>query len=168
MSDKEPLSGVVLDITEATLEFRGPRFFVALTLCLTRHLGLRFAFVAEKRLSTSLGYTLAFADAENIRHGSLSYDLSNLPCRTVLAGQAVNVPCNVAELYPGATSIASYCGLPLKSQTGEVMGILAVEDTKDFIAPERIERVLKAINPRVAAELELDRYRRGVQKVLTD
>lgn len=159
MTDHEWASKYLAEITKATCDYRGPKFFVALTLCLTHYLHLRFAFITEVRESRSLGYTIAFADGKNTRQ-NFSYDLTHLPCRTVLGGQSVNVPCNLAELFPGASDMMSYCGYPLKTQDGETFGLLAVEDDKAFPHPEGIALLLKYLASRVALELELDRLHR--------
>lgn len=161
MNERDWVAKQLFEITKATCDFRGPKFFVALTLCLTHYLNLRFAFITEHRDSATLGYTIAFAEANNHRP-NFSYDLSNLPCRTVLAGQSVNVPCNLAELFPGASEMVSYCGHPLLDDTGQVMGLIAIEDDKPLQNAEGLAQLLKFLAPRIALELEKDRRARGI------
>ncbi len=154
MDDKLWIAQKLLTISEATAGFRAQRYFAALALCLTRHLGVRFAFVtvplAEK---PEHGRTLVFADAQDLKN-PFQYDLSQMPCRAVLNGTSVNVPCNIAELYPSVGGVESYCGAPLTGSGGEIIGLIAVEDTKPLPRPEALENLLRILGGRTAAELE--------------
>ena len=143
-----------MQIEEATAGFRGARYFQALVLLLTRRLEVRFAMVTEiEGDSPDHGRAFAFADGQNIAEPFV-YRTENLPCKTVLAGIAVKVPCNAVELYPGVGEVAAYCGQPLKDTRGRVVGLLAIEDIKAIERIDEIDAVLRALSGRVAAELE--------------
>lgn len=131
--------------------YRGDRFLAACVLALTRALAVRIAFIAEKREPQA--HALAFADRENTRQ-PFFYDHRRTPCRAVLAGEVVSVPCNVAELYPGEKGMEAYLGLPLSGSDGRVIGLVAVMDDQPFAAPERLRTRLEPLAPRIAAELE--------------
>ena len=67
----------------------------------------------NRRRSPDHGRAFAFADGQNIAEPFV-YRTENLPCKTVLAGIAVKVPCNAVEFYLGVGEVAAYCGQPLK------------------------------------------------------
>jgi hypothetical protein len=156
-------STLLTEITEATANYKGMRFLAAQALCLTRLTGVRFAFVTiPDEAKIGHGRTLAFADSGNERE-PIVYDLARLPCRAVLDGVAVNVPCNIMELYPAVQHAQAYCGYPLKNVNGDVIGLLAIEDVKALTRAEEMACLLRWLACRTSAELELELLRRANQ-----
>lgn len=141
-------------IEDASADFRGAKYLQALVLLLTRSLGVRFAMVTEAAdASAEHGRAVAVADRE--REGApFFYDTADLPCRTVLGGTAVKIPCNAVELYPGVGEMTAYCGRPLRDANGTVTGLLAVEDSQAIERIDEIDDLLRLLAGRVAAELE--------------
>jgi len=161
MADPDWSAARLLELEQATAGFRGARYFQALVLLLTRRLGVRFAMVTEiSGDSPDHGHAFAFADGQNLAEPFV-YGTENLPCKTVLGGIAVKVPCNAVELYPGVGAVSAYCGRPLTDTRGQVVGLLAIEDLKEIERIDEIDAVLLALSGRVAAELECMRLLRG-------
>ncbi|MBH9553690.1 GAF domain-containing protein [Inhella gelatinilytica] len=168
MDRPQPDAVLLQRIAEATADFRGRKYFSALVVCLTGYLHQRFAFItitADEHQRR--GVTVAFADRENLREPRV-YDLAGLPCMTVLGGTSVTVPCNLPELHPGATGVASYCGVPLRGRDGAVLGLLAIED-EQALTPGHAQattRLLRQLAGRVAAELECELLTLGREALL--
>ncbi|GAA5175499.1 hypothetical protein GCM10025771_07840 [Niveibacterium umoris] len=143
----------LLRISEITADFRGARYLQALVLALARVLQVRFAMIAVRREGREHAQVLAIADGEDLSQ-PFRYLTRELPCHTVLGGEAVSVPCNIVELYPGANEIEAYVGQPLKGRDGAVIGLLAVEHTAPITSAAGMARVLRALAGRTAAEIE--------------
>lgn len=155
MTETEWINQTQADIARATANYRGPKFFVAQALCLTRLTGARFAFVTLRDARhAGQGYSLVFVDGANPK-APVSYQLQNTPCASVLAGNAVSMPCDVQQQFPAATGVYSgYCGLPLPGSDGQVIGLLAVADDRALNRLERMQGLLALLVGRTAAELE--------------
>lgn len=143
----------LLRVSEITADFRGSRYMQALVMALTRSLQVRFAMVSVRREGVEHAQVLAMADGEDMRE-PYRYSTENLPCRSVLNGEPVGVPCNVMEFFPGAADLEAYVGYPLRERDGTVAGILAVMDPKPMQRTKEVQRLLRALAGRVAAELE--------------
>ena len=149
---------VLAGLARSLAPYRGDKFLAACVLALTRALGVRIAFVAENREPQA--HALAFADRDNMRQ-PFFYDHHRAPCRAVLAGQVISVPCNVAELYPGEKGMQAYLGVPMFDAQAKVIGLLAIMDDRAFVDESPLRAVLTAWAPRVAAELECVQLLRG-------
>lgn len=143
--------GHVLALVNALMPFRGGKCLAAAVLALTRQLDVRLAFITERREPQA--HALALADRQNLQQ-PFFYDHKTTPCRAVLEGEVVSVPCNVAELYPGQDGFQSYLGVPLKNEQGVTIGLLAIMDDKPFQDEKLLREVLLPLAPRIAAELE--------------
>lgn len=144
-------------LSRALQRFRGERALVATVLALTRELGVRFAFVAEKQLPQA--QVLAMADRDNLKQPYF-YDHERTPCRGVMLGEVVSIPCQVSDLYPSETGLEAYLGVPLPGSQGEVLGVLALMDERPLAQTEALQALLEALAPRIAAELECVQLRR--------
>ncbi|MEN9451531.1 MAG: hypothetical protein RLZZ369_590 [Pseudomonadota bacterium] len=141
----------LLALLNALAPFRGGKCLAATVLALTRELGVRLAFVAERR--GDMAHALAMADRQDLKQ-PFFYDPKPQPCRAVLNGEVLSVPCNVSQLYAGNEGFQSYFGVPLKNEQGQVIGLLAVMDVHPFDREKVISDVLMPLAPRIAAELE--------------
>jgi PAS domain S-box-containing protein len=88
------------------------------------------------------------------------------PCETVLKHNCVHHACKLRELYPHVQliqdiGVESYCGVPLVSVSGSVLGHLAVMDSKPMPDEQLVSWVLDIFASRAAAEVE--RLRMEVQ-----
>ncbi len=144
-------------LTSALQRFRGERALVAAVLALTRELGVRIAFVAERQVQQA--HVLAMADRDNLQQPYF-YDHERTPCRGVLKGSTVTIACNVSELYPDEAGLDAYLGVPLSDSRGQVVGVLALMDEVPLADAGGLQRLLEAFAPRMAAELECVQLRR--------
>ncbi|MDT9000173.1 GAF domain-containing protein [Paucibacter sp. APW11] len=144
-------------LSQALQRFRGERALVAAVLALTRELGVRLAFVAERQLPQA--HVLAMADRDNLQQPYF-YDHERTPCRGVMLGEVVSIPCDVSLHYPAERGLDAYLGVPLPSSQGEVLGVLALMDERPLAEPAALQTLLEALAPRLAAELECVQLRR--------
>ena len=141
----------LLALINALAPFRGGKCLAATVLALTRELGVRLAFVAERR--GDMAHALAMADRQDLKQ-PFFYDPKPQPCRAVLNGEVLSVPCNVNQLYTGNEGFQSYFGVPLKNEQGQVIGVLAVMEVHPFDREKVINDGWMAVSPRIVAELE--------------
>ena len=81
------------------------------------------------------------------------------PCETVLKHNCVHHPSKLRELYPHVQliqniGVESYCGVPVVSVSGSVLGHLAVMDSKPMPDEQLVSWVLDIFASRAAAEIE--------------
>lgn len=138
-------------ISQALQRFRGERALVAAVLALTRQVGVRMAFVAERQRPQA--HVLAMADRDDLQQ-PYYYDPERTPCRGVLHGEVVSIPCQVSAFFPGEAGMEAYLGVPLPGSHGEVLGVLALMDDRPLAEPAAVQALLEVLAPRVAAELE--------------
>lgn len=158
MTQRKSTGEHLTTLLQATGKFRGDKSLAAFVLSLTREFSTRLAFITEKRIPQA--HALAMADREDLKQ-PVYYDHRQTPCRAVLDGEVVSVPCNVADIYPGHAGLQSYLGVPLFDTTGQVIGLVAVMDERPFEDLEGIKQVLVLLAPRIAAELECVRLTRS-------
>lgn len=165
------LFGVVLDITErkqqeesltliveGTAAQTGTAFFQACVRYLAKVLDVRYAIVSEfaNRQQTrvrSLAYWGGTRWLDNI-----AYDIAQTPCETVLGGDTCYYPSQVQTHFPHddeltAMGVVSYCGVPLADVAGQILGHLAVLDTKPMAVSPRQTQILQIFAARAGAEL---------------
>ena len=93
---------------------------------------------------------------------NMSYDLKGTPCDGVMNGKLCVHPSGVQQLFPDdlllvEMQVESYAGLPLWNTTGEVIGLIAVMDTKPMKDISFITAILQLVATSVSAELERQR-----------
>lgn len=81
------------------------------------------------------------------------------PCETVLKRNCVHHPSRLRELYPHVQMIQdigveSYCGVPIVSLSGQVLGHLAVMDSNPMPDENLVSWVLEIFASRAAGEIE--------------
>jgi hypothetical protein len=134
---------VIQKVESALAGFSGLRYLAALTVGLSRALQTRYAFVSRQDpQKVHFGSTVVMA--ENGESGkTMLYDLRDAPCRSVLGGQSLTIPCNLSDFYPGQVGLSAYSGVPLRDAKGVVIGVLAVVSDKPF-AMAGVDTVLAA------------------------
>ena len=145
-------------ILEGTATETGDRFFAALVKNLAAALNTHGAWVteylAESRRLRALAFWLGdtwLPDYEAAVDGT--------PCQAVVDGRRmVHYPDNIIELYPEDPDLrdmgaVSYMGVPLFDRDGQVMGNLAVLDTRPMPDEPRVLAVFQIFAARAAAEL---------------
>lgn len=136
----------------------GEAFFPVMVEAVAEMLSARWVFLSTLHpFDRSRACTVAVWDkgpAENFE-----YQLDHTPCENIVGQGSCCYPDNIADLFPqdqmlkgmGATS---YVGTPLRSSSGEVLGLLAVLDEKPFESAEHAVEVVEVFSGRAAAELE--------------
>ena len=127
-------------------------FFRALVSHLSAATGVPNALVAEfadhktRVRALALWTEGAFVEGEE-------WDLDGTACQVVLAGQLCHYPERVSEIFPNEQGVESYLGVPLCDPSGEVLGHLAVFDTRPMPAEPRMLMTFEIFAARAAAEL---------------
>ena len=166
--------GTVMDITEQqhiknTLEFvaqrgwkkSGESFLHALTQYLAQIFRVDYVIIDKLGSDITQAETVALYVKGNVIPNIL-YDLDGTPCDGVANGKLCAHPKNVQQLFPDDHLLVemqaeSYVGLPLWNTNGEVIGLIAVLDTKPMNDVSFITSILQLVATSVAAELERQR-----------
>ena len=87
------------------------------------------------------------------------YQLANAPCGNVIEQGLCLYPEAVRQLFPDIPPLEvmeaeSYAGMPIFNAAGDVLGLVAVVDSKPFTDTALIEEVLRIFASRASAELE--------------
>ena len=156
-------------IVEGTAQETGEKFYFALVENLARALQTAGAWVTELDSQAQRLRALAFwFDGEWIE--GYEYALSGTPCEPVItSGKLVHIPEHVAGLFPHDPDLAayhavSYMGAPLTDSRGEVLGNLAVMDTKPLPREPRLLALFNIFAARAAAEHQRLRAEREVRE----
>ena len=148
-------------LVETTSWATGRQFFRSLVEDTTRGLGFRFAHIGiVTGADRNMIRTLAFWNGERIDK-NFEYNLSGTPCATVIQKAACFHYNSVAEQFPEdlwlkENGVESYLGMPLMGRSGDVLGILAVMDTKsvDQTKAEQAQSLLAVFASRAISEFE--------------
>ncbi|CAN5156752.1 hypothetical protein BH23VER1_BH23VER1_26580 [soil metagenome] len=156
-------------VIEGTVSETGMEFFRALVKNLAAVMGTSGAWVTEflpesQRLrSHAFWFNGGFLD-------HYEHAISGTPCEAVLTERKlVHFPDRLLDLFPHdpdlhAVDAVSYMGVPLFDADGEIMGHLAILDTKPLPAEPRLISLFEIFAARAAAEC---RRMRAQQEVLT-
>ncbi|TVQ57008.1 MAG: PAS domain S-box protein [Spirulina sp. DLM2.Bin59] len=166
------ITGIAEDIsthkfTEAALQVLlkntaakiGKDFFRALAKQLAAVLNVRFAVIsAAVDQPPTRAQTLAIWEGSDFQN-DFEYDLAHTPCAFVARGQVCVYPNRVQTAFPQddyfvVKRIVSYAGMPLKDANDQVLGHLAIMDTKPLYEPELPLLILQIFATRAGAELE--------------
>jgi len=149
---------VLRQILEGTAKETGEGFFAALVENLAKALGTYGAWVTiwhgERRLR-AVAFWLGgrFVD-------DYEYDLAGTPCEPVFKDcRLVHVSDRVVDLYPndpdlGPMGAVSYMGVPLLDLDGQILGHLAVLDTRPMPEEPKLLALFRIFAARAAAELQ--------------
>jgi len=146
-------------IVEGTASETGSHFFRACVQYLAQVLQVRYALVTELR-AESLDYIHALAFWTGDDWGELSaYAIANTPSEHVLQGEVCYYTDSVQSAFPEDSwlqqlGIVSYLGMPLRGESGEILGHLAVMDQKSMAPDRDRELILKIFAARAGTELE--------------
>lgn len=156
-------------IVEGTAAETGEGFFKALVGNLAAVLGTRGAWVTEYLPEAGRLSSLAFR-LDNGWVDEYEYKISGTPCEVVIDRKTIfRVEDNVVDLYPGDPDLApmgavSYMGVPLLDPGGNVLGHLAVLDSKPMPEESRVEAIFRIFAARASAELQRLRAETGVRE----
>jgi PAS domain S-box-containing protein len=149
---------VLREILEGTAKETGERFFAALVENLAKALGTYGAWLTiwhgERRLR-AVAFWLGGQFVDNYE-----YDLAGTPCEPVFRdGRLVHVSDRLVDLYPNDPDLrplgaVSYLGVPLVDLDGQILGHLAVLDTRPMPEEPRLLALFRIFAARAAAELQ--------------
>jgi PAS domain S-box-containing protein len=145
-------------LVEGTASETGEAFFRALVRNVARALGVAGAWITELTADGERLRALAFWLDDGYVEG-YEYALPGTPCEAVVEEpRELLVADRVVELYPGDPDLAdlgavSYASVPLATDDGEVLGNLAVLDTRPMKREPRGMAVLRIFAQRATAEL---------------
>jgi PAS domain S-box-containing protein len=144
-------------LLEGTAAETGEGFFAALVQNLARALNTYGAWVTEllpeQRRLRALAFWLG-GQWEN----DFEYNIADTPCEPVIyEGRLLHIPENVVQLFPDDPYLeplgaVSYMGVPLLDVDGNVLGNLAVLDTRPMPAEPRCLALFRIFAARAAAE----------------
>lgn len=82
------------------------------------------------------------------------YDLEGTPCKLVYQGQQILVPEALWRQFPREAGQEGYCGVPLRSSSGRIVGHFSVFSDLPIADPERAQGIMRIFGMRVEAELQ--------------
>jgi formate hydrogenlyase transcriptional activator len=147
-------------IVEGVEAETGERFFRSLVRHVSDALAVEYAFVSELSEDRQRFRTLAVWG-----HGELleNFELpvAGTPCESVLRGEMAHHAESVQQLFPEDKGLVgwraeSYCGVPLLDAERNVLGHLAIFDTKPMRDPRGLS-ILRIFAARARAEVERKR-----------
>jgi PAS domain S-box-containing protein len=157
--DRFPLDDDALrEILEGTATETGEAFFDELVRHLARATGTFGAWVTEWLPESRRLRAFSFWVGDRF-HGDYEYDVAGTPCEPVIDDRRlVHVPDCLLDLFPADPDIrelgaSSYLGVPLLDTDGEILGHLALLDTKPLPEDPRVTAIFNIFAGRAAAEL---------------
>jgi len=173
MQDLREQSHLLRTIIEATAAETGEEFFASLVMHLTSTLHVQYALIGEvcegrfkkiRTLAVSAGGTLA---------DNFEYELAHTPCATALTQTVAFFDRNVQATFPQFQRLAdlgaeSYCGVPLRTKGGAVIGLLVIMDTKPLQHGDYLQSLLGILTPRIVVEFERRRAEQERAQALAD
>ena len=159
IGDHKRRENILKDIASGVSVEVGENFFHSLVEFLSKTLQVNFAFVskligAEVRRVETLA---VYGKGESL--DNFVYLLANAPCGNVIEQGLCIYPEAVKQLFPDIPPLEvmeaeSYAGMPIFDAAGNVLGLVAVVDSKPFADVALIEEVLKIFATRASTELE--------------
>lgn len=156
-------------IFEGTAAETGQQFFRALVKNLTETLQVDGAWVTEFLPDTMRLRAYAFWHRDHFVE-RYEYNLAGTPCEPVIRERRlVHFPENVIPLFPDDADLVqlqavSYLGMPLLDTDGEVLGHLAILDSKPMPHESRLEWIFRIFASRAAAEVRRLRSEAAVRE----
>jgi len=157
---------VLRRILEGTAHTTGDEFFKSLVRNLGIAVEAKYAFVAEVSPRRDRVRTLAVWGNGAFRE-NVEYALDGTPCEDVIRGVLCHHPRGVQARFPRDLMLAdmgveSYLGVPLLDAAGQVLGHVAVLDTRPMSDEPRRVSIFRIFASRAAAELERVRMEKAL------
>lgn len=136
----------------------GEAFFPVMVKALAEELSARWVLLSTLH-AADRGKACTVAVWNNGPSENFEYDLKDSPCENIVGQGACCYPENIVDLFPRDQMLkdmgaVSYVGTPLRSASGEVLGLLSVLDDKPFENVDQASEVVEVFSGRAAAELE--------------
>jgi len=152
-------NAILRHILEGTATATGNHFFKALVEHLAIAVQTHSAWVTEYIPATRQLRAMAFWSNGHVAE-DLYLDIEGTACEKVIdTTEIVHYPDNVLRLYPHNTVLKefqarSYLGVPLLNDSGQILGNLAVFDTRPMPEEQHLLSVFKIFAARASAELQ--------------
>lgn len=160
------VSAVFQTILEATAAKIGEDYFRAIVKHLTISLDCWGAWVTELEAENRVLHPIAWwANNDYIHHDA--YCIDGTPCEHVIDRNRLHyVPDHAVDLYPedeemAELGVVSYIGMPLLNSDQEIMGHIAIMDTKPLLEKERIA-IFELFGERATAEMRRVKTQRDI------
>ncbi len=136
----------------------GEAYFPAMVETVAHALSVRWVMVSTL-LEPDFNRVRTVAVWDNGPASNFEYDLEHTPCANILGQGACVYPDGIGERFPRDQMLQdmgaqSYLGTPLRSSTGEVIGLLVALDDKPIADVEQAQELLELFSGRAAAEIE--------------
>ncbi|MEL7356132.1 MAG: GAF domain-containing sensor histidine kinase [Cyanobacteria bacterium J06560_6] len=150
----------------------GETFFPTLVQRFTEILNVEYAYIALLSEDASDCLETIAASHQGRLADNFGYSLSQAPCENVVAKATFcHHPQNLQQEYPDfplirSAEIESYAAMPILDQHCQVLGVLAVLDTKPMLNEQPAGSLLTIFSSRIAAELERQKDHERQQALL--
>lgn len=158
------VESIVEHIAAGTSDSHGDEFFRSLVRHFAGAMEVACALVTEcvDQPATRVR-VLALWRAQEFSN-NLEYELTGTPCEKVIHGASTCfVPAKVADVYPKEAGFESYVGVPIFGSDRQVIGHLALLDTRMMTNDILVEPLFRIFCARAGAEIErrqaMDRLR---------
>ena len=146
----------------------GQAFFEALVQTLSNALNVRYAFIGTLTDSAANSIRTLAVWAGGAQSENFEYSLEHTPCANVIAQGFCLYPSGVADQFPQdlllkQMGVDAYLGVPLRTATGEVLGILVVLHDSPIHPAALPQEILQIFASRAASELERLRAEEALQ-----
>ncbi|MGB5484134.1 PAS domain S-box protein [Parasphingorhabdus sp.] len=136
----------------------GEAFFPVMVEALAEALSVRWVFLSTLH-PIDHGRVCTIAVWDNGPAKNFEYQLEHTPCADIVAQGACCFPDDIVNLFPQDQMLKDmdakgYVGTPLRSSTGEVLGLLAALDDKPIASAKQAAEIVELFSGRAAAELE--------------
>ena len=144
-------------ISEGTAPVIGGDFFKSLAYHVIISTGIRYAIVTEcANIAKTRVRTLVYMEREQFLD-NFEYDLTGTPCEIVMKGDNYYCNADLDTFFPKDEGVKSYFGVPIFLSNGEVIGHVAIFDTKPITVSAEKLNILKIFASRAGAEIERKR-----------
>lgn len=136
----------------------GEAFFPCMVRALAEALSVRWVLLCALH-PVNRGKARTVAVWDDGPGANFEYDLEDTPCANIVASGTCAYAHGIAQLFPEDITLQemgaeSYAGAPLRSASGEVLGLLAVLDTKPLEDAQLAAEMVEVFAARAAAEIE--------------
>ncbi|MCW8890348.1 MAG: EAL domain-containing protein [Sedimenticola sp.] len=140
----------------------GNRFFEQLTSHLAESLGVKYVLLGKLQIGVEETIRTQAVWARGQLVDNFNYALADTPCSDVIHRGACAFPDHIQQHFPRDDLLKemgaeSYIGIPLRSTSGDILGLLAVLDTVPIQNPDYILSMLTIFASRASAELDRQR-----------
>ena len=153
VTQRSQLDETLRRISENTASEVGIDFFKLMVQQLASLLDVEYALVSEcTNVEKTRVRTLAFSHKHTLVE-NVEYDLEGTPCSLVMKDRDFYFPTEVAENFIRESGLGSYLGVPILDKSGDVVGHLAIMDSRPMTDHYKYKGILKILAARSGAEI---------------